>query len=112
MSKKKQGGMVFSTNPQVMEEIATSHSDLPTLEPQEQRLTVRRESKGRKGKVVTLVEGFEGSEGDLVALSKRLKTACGVGGSAKEGEIIVQGDLVERVHTLLLEWGYQRSKRR
>lgn len=111
MSKKKWGGMVFSTNSELMEQLQEEEV-VETLLPAEQRLVVRRDNKGRKGKVVTLVEGFVGSDENLQELGKRLKVACGVGGSAKEGEIIIQGDLVERVHALLMEWGYKKSKRR
>ncbi|MBR8768922.1 translation initiation factor [Porphyromonas levii] len=111
MSKKNWGGMVFSTNSDLMAQL-DKEEVVETALPAEQRLVVRRDNKGRKGKMVTLVEGFTGSDDDLQALGKRLKVACGVGGSAKDGEIIIQGELVERVHTLLLEWGYTKSKRR
>lgn len=111
MSKKKWGGMVFSTNSDLMDEL-NQVEEVETAPPGEQRLLVRRDNKGRKGKMVTLVEGFAGSDDDLQELGKRLKVACGVGGSAKEGEIIIQGELVEKIHGLLLEWGYSKSKRR
>lgn len=98
-----------------MEELAeraAAESEVETPLPAEQRLLVLRDSRKRKGKVVTIVSGFEGSEEELSALGKRLKVACGVGGSAKEGEVIIQGDVVDRVYTLLLEWGYAKSKKR
>lgn len=113
MAKQKEGGMVFSTNPEYMAQLELSrHEEAETLEPDQQKLVVRRENKGRKGKVVTLVEGFVGKDTDLQELGKKLKVACGVGGSAKEGEIIVQGDFVARVAQLLLEWGFTQTKRR
>ncbi len=112
MSKKNQGGLVFSTNAEVMQGLHTSQDEIATLCPDEQHLFVRKDAKARKGKVVTIVGGFEGTDDDLMALSKRLKTACGVGGSAKEGEVIIQGELVERVHKLLVDWGYTKTKKR
>lgn len=113
MAKRRQGGMVFSTNSDYMTELEQAHNqEIETLDPGQQKLIVRRDNKARKGKVVTLVLDFEGSDEDLQELGKRLKVACGVGGSAKNGEIIVQGDFVERIHNLLLEWGYARTKRR
>lgn len=111
MSKKQWGGMVFSTNTDLMEQLNVEE-EVETALPAEQRLLVRRDNKGRKGKMVTLVEGFAGRDEDLQELGKRLKVACGVGGSAKDGEIIIQGEVVERVHGLLIEWGYTKSKRR
>lgn len=111
MSKKQWGGIVFSTNTDLMEQLNVVE-EVETALPAEQRLLVRRDNKGRKGKMVTLVEGFAGRDEDLQELGKRLKVACGVGGSAKDGEIIIQGEVVERVHALLIEWGYSKSKRR
>lgn len=111
MSKKQWGGIVFSTNTDLMEQLNVVE-EVETALPAEQRLLVRRDNKGRKGKMVTLVEGFAGRDEDLQELGKRLKVACGVGGSAKDGEIIIQGEVVERVHGLLIEWGYTKSKRR
>lgn len=106
--------MVFSTNTDYMRRLEHENSpaEAPTLSPEQQRLTVSRDAKMRKGKVVTLVQGFEGTTEDLEMLGKRLKTSCGVGGSAKDGLIIVQGDLKDRVLALLLEWGYTKSKAR
>lgn len=113
MSKKNTGGLVFSTNKSYMQELLSDAlQEVPTVAPAEQTLVVRRDAKRRKGKVVTLVEGFGGSEADLGDLGKRLKQACGVGGSAKDGEIIVQGDQVDKVMELLKEWGYTKTKKR
>ena len=67
------------------------------------------ERKGRKGKTVTLVTGFVGRSSDLEELSKELKAKCGIGGSVKEGEVILQGEVVERVASLLREMGYKQT---
>lgn len=105
------GGMVFSTNTDLMDRLLVAPV-VETLSPEQQPLVVRRDNKGRKGKVVTLVEGFVGKEKDLQELGKRLKVACGTGGSAKEGEIIIQGEVVSRVVELLRQWGYSKCKAR
>ena len=110
-AKYDSGGMVFSTNSDLMEQLQSTPL-VETLPPEKQPLVVRRDSKGRKGKVVTLVEGFVGSDEELQALAKRLKVACGVGGSAKEGEIIIQGEVMERALQLLQQWGYNKCKKR
>jgi translation initiation factor 1 len=100
--------IVFSTNPDF-------HFDEPqaepeTLAPERQKLRVSIERKGRGGKTATLVRGFVGSDDDLQALAKQLKTRCGTGGSAKEGEIIIQGEVKDKVVALLLSLGYSNSK--
>lgn len=102
---KKRLGVVFSTNPDFKYE-EEGDSQTETLEPQKQRLLVGIDRKGRGGKQVTLVSGFVGSEEDLAELGRTLKVKCGVGGSAKDGEIVVQGDHRERVVTLLKDMGY------
>lgn len=96
--------IVFSTNPDWKPEEAPQ---VATLDPDKQRLKVRMERKGRGGKQVTLITGFVGSDDDLADLAKKLKTSCGVGGSAKDGEIIIQGDHVQRVRELLSKMGYK-----
>ena len=113
MSKKNEGGggLVFSTNRSFLaDQLKAALGNVETPAPETQKLVVRRDAVRRKGKVVTLVEGFEGSDSDLSELGKRLKQACGVGGSAKDGEILIQGDVTEQVLGLLLEWGYAKSK--
>lgn len=106
---KKRLGMVFSTNPDFQyEEEAVSEPE--TLEPSKQNLLVSIDRKGRGGKQVTLVTGFVGTSEDLAELGRTLKVKCGVGGSAKDGEITIQGDFRERVTTLLKDMGY-RAKR-
>lgn len=98
-------GLVYSTNPDAM----PTYEDTPieTLPPQQQLLYVSLDKKKRAGKVVTLIEGFVGNEDDLSALGKDLKTKCGVGGSAKDGEIIIQGDHKVKVLDWLKQWGYK-----
>ena len=106
---KKRLGVVYSTNPdfKYTEEAA---EDPDTLEPSKQRLIVRIDRSGRAGKQVTLVQGFVGTQEDLAALGKTLKVKCGVGGSAKDGEITIQGDLRDKVTALLLQMGYNAKR--
>lgn len=106
---KERLGMVYSTNPDFQyttsqEEVAT------TLSPQEQNLRVWLDRKQRGGKVVTLVKGFVGTEAALSELGRMLKSKCGVGGSAKDGEIIIQGDHRDRIVELLIKAGYKCKK--
>lgn len=103
---KKRLGVVFSTNPdfQYEEEV---DSEPETLEPSRQNLIVSIDRKGRAGKQVTLVTGFVGTSDDLAELSRMLKVKCGVGGSAKDGEITVQGDFRDRVTAILKDLGYK-----
>ncbi len=111
MTKKKTNafsGLVFSTNPDLMKEEEETAQETPA--PAAQNLKVRLDKKQRAGKTVTLVEGFEGSDEDLAALGKQLKTKCGAGGSAKDGEILIQGDYKDKVVAWLKEWGYTRTK--
>lgn len=106
-------GLVFSTNTELLQKIQLGNIiSIETLPTSDQRLIVQLDTKARKGKIVTLVTGFEGQQSDLEALGKRLKTACGVGGSVKDGDIIVQGSYVDKVLSLLIEWGYTKTKRK
>ncbi len=103
---KSRLGMVYSTDPDFA--YTTRHDEEPeTLAPERQEL---RDRKQRGGKVVTLVRGFVGRDDDLQALARLLKTRCGVGGAAKEGEIIIQGDHRDRVVDLLTRSGYRCKK--
>ncbi len=106
---KNRKGVVYSTNPDFQyDEYGTEEEE--TLAPEEQDLRVQLDKKARGGKQVTLVTGFIGTEEDLKDLGKILKSKCGVGGSAKEGEILVQGDFRDKVLAELTKLGY-RAKR-
>ena len=106
---KKRLGVVFSTNPDFVYEEETVEEPA-TIEPSRQNLIVSIDRKGRAGKQVTLVTGFVGREEDLAELGRTLKVKCGVGGSAKDGEITIQGDFRERVTGLLKEMGYKAKR--
>lgn len=106
---KQRLGMVFSTNPD-FEYTTSEEQETTTLAPGEQNLRVWLDRKQRGGKTVTLVKGFVGSEADLADLGRMLKSKCGVGGSAKDGEIIIQGDHRDRVVDLLVAVGYKCKK--
>ena len=102
-------GFVYSTDPQFNFE--QGQENLDTLPAAEQKLKIRLEKKHRAGKTVTLVEGFVGMERDLEELGKKIKTFCGTGGSAKDSEIIVQGDQRDKVLQWLLKNGYPKTKK-
>ena len=106
---KKRLGVVYSTDPDFRYE-HEEEPEVETLEPSKQNLIVAIDRRARAGKQVTLVKGFVGSEDDLASLGKTLKVKCGVGGTAKDGEITLQGDLRDKVVTLLQSMGY-RAKR-
>ncbi|MBR7027480.1 MAG: translation initiation factor [Bacteroidales bacterium] len=102
-------GVVYSTNPDFKYETA-AEEEVETLPAAKQKLIVSIDRRARAGKQVTLVTGFVGSSDDLAALAKTLKTKCGVGGSAKDGEIIIQGDFRDRVVELLKGMGYNAKR--
>ena len=101
--------VVYSTNPDYQYE-NIGEEEAETLPKNQQKLRVSMEKKGRGGKTVTLIRGFVGTEDDLKELSKLLKTKCGVGGSAKDEEIIIQGDFKQRIIDLLKAEGYTQTK--
>jgi translation initiation factor 1 len=102
-------GFVFSTDPNFQFE--EQNENVETLSPKQQKLKIKLDTKQRAGKVVTLIEGFIGKNEDLEELGKKLKSFCGTGGSAKGGEIIVQGDHRDKVLQWLLKNGYSSSKK-
>lgn len=112
MSKKHKGrpdGLVYSTNNDFYNDYP-EEAAAETAPKDKQKLRVKLDTKQRAGKVVTLVEGFSGTEEDLEALGKQLKTKGGAGGSAKDGLILVQGDYKEKIIAWLRDWGYTQTK--
>ncbi len=106
---KERLNVVYSTNPDFHYDTEDTETTA-TLPKEKQNLRINIEKKNRGGKVVTLVTGFVGNEEDLKELGKLLKSKCGVGGSAKDGEILIQGDLKTKVIELLKKEGYVRTK--
>lgn len=106
---KNRIGVVYSTNPDY-EYTDDCVEETDTLPKNQQKLRLNMERAGRGGKTVTLVKGFVGTEKDLNALCKLLKQQCGVGGSAKDGEIIIQGDHRQRLLEILKKEGYTQAK--
>ncbi len=100
-------GIVYSTNPNFSFDEQDDHE---TLAPNEQELKVLIEKKGRGGKTAVIIQGFVGKHADLKDLSKYLKVQCGVGGSEKDGEIIIQGDVRDKVIALLQKKGYKTKR--
>lgn len=107
MSKKR--NIVYSTNPNY--DYDDKNEELETLDPREQKLKVIIDRKQRKGKSVTIVTGFKGSDNDLKDLAKTLKSKCGGGGSAKDQEILVQGEFKDKIYSILIDMGYQQTKK-
>ncbi|MEN0047812.1 MAG: translation initiation factor [Bacteroidota bacterium] len=107
---KKRIGVVYSTNPDY-DYSFDDGEEVEDLEPSQQKLRVLIDRKKRRGKEVTLVVGFEGTNDTLKDLGKYLKTKCGVGGSVKDGEILIQGNFRDKVVDLLVEKGYTKTKK-
>lgn len=107
MSKKNRNSTImYSTNTD-FEYDEEENNEEETLEPKKQNLKIFLDKKQRKGKKVTLITGFIGSNDDLNTLGKTIKGKCGVGGSSKDGEILIQGDFREKVKTILDGLGYK-----
>lgn len=107
---KKRLGTVYSTNPDFQYD-SNDQEESKTLEPQHQMLYVSLDKKNRKGKKVTLVEGFKGTSEDLKSLAKELKSSCGVGGSVGDNQILIQGDFRDRVLKLLEDKGFKVKRK-
>lgn len=109
VDRKKRVGVVYSTHPSY--DYVNDSPDTPTTLPHaQQRLRLQMERAGRSGKTVTLVKGFIGSDDDLTTLCKLLKQRCGLGGSVKDGTIIIQGDHRTRLVEILKREGYTQTK--
>lgn len=106
---KKREGVVYSTDANFSFQQAAS-SDADTLPPSQQILRVMLDKSGRAGKQMSIVSGFVGTIADLEALTKLLKTKCGVGGSFKDGEILIQGDVRDKLVQILSQAGYKVKK--
>ena len=106
---KERLNIVYSTNPDFNYQ-TEENEESETIEKNKQKLRVSIEKKGRGGKTVTLITGFVGKDDDLKELGKILKTKCGVGGSTKDGEIIIQGDFKQRIIELQKTEGYTQTK--
>lgn len=102
-------GVMYSTNPNFQYDTGEEEEE-ETLPKEKQQLRISLDKRNRGGKMVTLVTGFVGKTVDLEALGKFLKVKCGVGGSAKEGEIIVQGDFRSKILEILQKEGYTKSR--
>lgn len=111
MAKNKQptrGNIVYSTNPDADFSIPDQQEE--TVPPKQQNLRILLSKKGRGGKTATLVTGFQGKDADREELGKALKSRCGVGGTVKDGEILIQGDHRDKILEYLLREGYKAKK--
>lgn len=111
MAKKERINVVYSTNPNFKYDVEEDES-VDTLPNNQQKLYVSIDRKQRAGKEVTLIEGFIGSDDDLKDLGKTLKSKCGVGGTAKDGEILIQGNFKDKIFDLLVKEGYTQTKKK
>jgi translation initiation factor 1 len=106
---KNREGVVYSTNPD-FEYTENTFEETDTLMPDKQQLRISLDTKSRGGKKVTLITGFVGKTGDIEILGKELKNKCGVGGSVKDREILIQGDLRDKVLKILTDMNYKAKK--
>ncbi|MCX7743583.1 MAG: translation initiation factor [Flavobacteriales bacterium] len=107
---KNKSQIVYSTDPEYLKKLKEEDEELNVEVPGQFILKVRIEKKHRGGKAATIVSGYIGPESGLKALEKALKVKCGVGGSSKDGEIIIQGELADKVVSLLTEMGYKAKR--
>lgn len=107
---KKRLNIVYSTNPEFQYETESGNNPIESLPKAEQKLRVSIERKNRGGKTVTLVSGFKGTDEELKEVGKMLKAQCGVGGSSKNGLLLIQGDFKDKVINLLKKEGYAQTK--
>jgi translation initiation factor 1 len=105
--RKNREGVVYSTSENFNFQFSQADAVMETLIPSKQNLKVMLDKKQRAGKVVTLIAGFVGTEEDLAELGKKLKSKFGVGGSVKDGEILIQGDFRDRTISLLTADGFK-----
>ena len=108
-NKKERIDIIYSTNKEYEFDYEENNEE-ETLPPSKQKLKVSLDKKARKGKTVTIIEGFIGTDIDLKALGKLLKSKCGVGGSVKDGQIFIQGEFREKIITLLKEEKYEAKR--
>jgi translation initiation factor 1 len=109
MSKKKRVNVVYSTNQDYNYDY--DDQEVESIDNDKQELKVMIDRKQRKGKSVTLVTGFIGNDDDLKDLAKSLKSKCGVGGTVKNGEILIQGEFKEKIYDILINAGYKQTKK-
>ncbi|MEO6639304.1 MAG: translation initiation factor [Ginsengibacter sp.] len=112
MAKKNSqgtGGIVYSTDPSLVN--ADEADETVTLATRQQMLTIKHDAKHRAGKLVTLINGFSGTNADLEKLGKQLKSVCGTGGSVKNNEILIQGDHKDKILQWLHKNGYLAAKK-
>lgn len=107
-NKKNQGGLIYSTNPSL--NIKEDEDELISIPKEKQTLKIILDKKQRAGKKVSLILGYQGSIVELSLLAKEIKHHCGVGGSVKDDEIIIQGDFKTKICDFLIQKGYTKTK--